>query len=344
MIASYAIGFAQYADALIPHLNLKLVAAGVIVFCFVTNYFGVKTAARFQGFMVLVLIFSLLAYVVTGLGQVESYAVYVEPAHVFPSGFGGFLAAAFLLRLGLIGSEYVSELGDETRNPGKLIPLVMGSSLLIVTVLYMAIGVVATGVLPLEEVSGKNLAAVAKTLFSPGVYVLFVAGGVMLSLVTSLNAIFAWCTRGLYMATEDGWLPESLAAKNKYGTPYIFLSIFFFLGITPIVTGMSLASVTILGNAVGLIFGLFPVVALYNLAKRNPESYAKAVFRLPVWLTKALPIFSVVVYSYGIYLSREFIGWQGFTALTVYTAIAIGYAYYRSPVVELQMRARSHAP
>jgi len=61
-------------------------------------------------------------------------------------------------------------------------------------------------------------------------------------------------------------------------------------------------------------------------------------------LTKALPIFSVVVYSYGIYLSREFIGWQGFTALTIYTAIAIGYAYYRSPVVELQMRARSQAP
>ena len=92
----------------------------------------------------------------------------------------------------------------------------------------------------------------------------------MISLVTSLNAIFAWCTRGLYMATEDGWLPAKLAAVNRFGTPYIFLTVFFVVGVTPILTGMTLNYVAILGNAVGAIFGLFPVLSLYNLAKRNP--------------------------------------------------------------------------
>ena len=52
-------------------------------------------------------------------------------------------------------------------NPGKMIPLVMGLSLLVVSLLYILIAVVATGVLPLVEIEGKNLAATAKVIFSP---------------------------------------------------------------------------------------------------------------------------------------------------------------------------------
>ena len=214
-------------------------------------------------------------------------------------------------------------------NPGKTIPLVMGLSLLLVVVLYIGIAIVATGVLPLEEVLGKNLAATAEVVFSPPVYIAFIGGGIMISLVTSLNAIFAWCTRGLYMATEDGWLPIKLAAKNKYGTPYIYLTVFFIVGITPILTGLSLEYVSILGNAVGAIFGLFPVVALFNLSNRNPEAYKKAPFRLPVWATKLFPMIAVIIYGYGIYSSWDFIGNTGWFMLAGYVVLIIGYIAIR---------------
>jgi APA family basic amino acid/polyamine antiporter len=248
-----------------------------------------------------------------------------------PNGFGGFFAAAFLLRLSLIGSEFISEFGDEMENPGRMIPLVMGISLLFVSLLYILIAVVATGVLPLDQVAGRNLAATAKIIFSPGVYIAFIAGGIMISLVTSLNAIFAWCTRGLYMATEDGWLPARLAVVNRFGTPYIFLTVFFAVGMLPIVTGMTLTYVAILGNAVGAIFGLFPVVALYNLAKRNPEAYRLAPFRLPVLLTRLLPLAAVVIYGYGIYSSWNFIGNTGWLLLLGYSVLVMVYIYLREP-------------
>ena len=252
----------------------------------------------------------------------------------FLTGFGGFFAAAFLLRLSLIGSEFVSEFGDEMENPGKTIPLVMGLSLLLVVILYVGIAIVATGVLPLDQIQGENLAATAKIVFSPTVYYAFIGGGIMISLVTSLNAIFAWCTRGLYMATEDGWLPMKLAVKNKYGTPYIYLTLFFVVGITPILTGMSLSYVSILGNAVGAIFGLFPVVALFNLSNRKPEAYKKAPFKLPVWATKLFPVLAVVIYGYGIYSSWDFIGNTGWTLLAGYVAIVMVYIVLRSPYVK----------
>ena len=334
ILASFAIGFSEYAAELFPDINLTLVAAAIMVLCYLANLMGIKTAARFQSIMVLVLVVSLIIYIISGFGHIDDYAPYADPKQIMPNGFGGFFAAAFLLRLSLIGSEFVSEFGGEMENPGKLIPLVMGISLLVVIILYIALAIVASGVLPLEEIQGANLGATAKVVFSPAVYVAFIGGGVMISLVTSLNAIFAWCTRGLYMATEDGWLPSGLAIKNKYGTPYIYLTLFFVVGITPILTGLSLEYVSILGNAVGAIFGLFPVVALYNLSNRNPEAYKNAPFRLPVWATKLFPIIAVVIYGYGIYSSWDFIGDLGWSLLIGYAAVILGYIYYRAPKVK----------
>lgn len=336
ILASFAIGFAEYANALLPGINMMGVAAGIMIACYIANLLGIKTAARFQNLMVLVLIVSLMCYIGFGVSHIENYQPYTEPAAVFPNGFGGFFAAAFLLRLSLVGSEFVSEFGGEMKDPGTMIPRVMGLSLLIVTLLYVGIAFVATGVLPIEQVRGKNLAAVAEVIFSPGVYIAFIAGGVMLSLVTSLNAIFAWCTRGLYMATEDGWLPEKLAVRNRFGTPYIFLTLFFVVGIVPILTGMTLDYVSILGNTFGAIFGLFPVVALFNLYTRNRDAYENAPFRVPVWAMKLLPILAVLIYGFGIYKSWDFIGIKGMASFAAYTAMMIAYAYWREPVVRVK--------
>jgi APA family basic amino acid/polyamine antiporter len=341
ILSSFAIGFAEYADALVPGINLALAAAGIMILCFIANLFGIKTAAKFQTLMVFGLLTSLVLYIVFGMSHVEDFSHYTALPTIMPQGFGGFFAAAFLLRLSLIGSEFISEFGDEMENPGKMIPLVMGLSLMIVVILYIFIAIVATGVLPLEEIAGKNLAATAKIIFSPAVYVAFIGGGIMISLVTSLNAIFGWCTRGLYMATEDGWLPPKLAVVNRHGIPYIFLTVFFIIGITPILTGMTLGYVAILGNAVGAIFGLFPVFALFNLVKKNPEAYQNAPFRLPLWATKLLPLLAVIIYGYGIYSSWDFIGNKGWLLLFGYSAAVLVYIQLRAPYVERKTKEKN---
>ena len=333
ILSSFAIGFAEYADALIPSIDLAIAAASIMILCFVANLFGIKMAARFQTLMVFGLLISLALYIVFGINHIADFSPYTTLPSVMPNGFSGFFAAAFLLRLSLIGSEFISEFGDEMENPGKMIPLVMGLSLTIVVALYILIAIVATGVLPLEQIAGKNLAATAEIIFSPTVYVAFIGGGIMISLVTSLNAIFGWCTRGRYMATADGWLPPRLAVLNRHGIPYIYLTVFFLIGITPILTGMSLGYVAILGNAVGAIFGLFPVFALFNLASKHPEAYRDAPFRLPLWATKTLPLLAVIIYGYGIYSSWDFIGNTGWLLLFGYSAAVLIYIQARAPYV-----------
>lgn len=339
-LASMALSFADYAAALMSELPVKTVAVAVITLCYIANLFGLKTAARMQSILVVGLIGSLVVYIAFGLPQVKTTVPYFQIKDVFPNGFAGFFAAAFLLRLSLIGSEFIAEFGGEMKDAGKTIPLVMGCSLLIVIVLYVGVAIVASGVLPLGEVAGGNLAGVAREIFSPVLYVAFIVGGVLISLVTSLNAIFAWCTHGLYMASKDGWLPEGLARENRFGCHYIFLSVFFFVGLIPILIGITIDEIAVMGNAFGAIFGILPVLALMNLTNRNPTAYKNAPFRLPKLATKILPLLALLIYAYGIYFSWDFIGIKSAMIFLTYSLFAIAYGFWREPVVKAKMAAR----
>ena len=334
VLATYALGFADYAAELDPSINTTWLAGIAMTLCYAANLLGVQIAARLQLIMVGLLIFSLLAFVIVGLGHVDDFSVYNQPETVAPAGIGAFISAAFLLRYGMVGSEFVSELGDDSKNPGRNIPLVMMTCLAFVTLLYAGVAIVATGALPLEAVKGKTLAFVAKEIFSPGFYLFFVIGGVMLALLSSLNAIFSWCTKGLYIAAQDGWISKKLAVSNRFGTPYILLTVFYLVGMMPIVTATSLEYVTVLGNAVGIVFGIIPALALYNLNTRRPDEYAAASFKLPVIAMKTLPIIALMIYAYGIYLSAiDFISREHLVAFAVYAVGVFAYAKWREPKV-----------
>ncbi|MCF6275325.1 MAG: hypothetical protein L3J05_06145, partial [Robiginitomaculum sp.] len=102
----------------------------------------------------------------------------------------------------------------------------------------------------------------------------------------------------------------------------------------PILSGLSLGYVAILGNAVGAIFGLFPVFALYFLAQKKPEAYRNAPFKLPRWAMKAFPVISVAIYGYGVYSSWNFIGNTGWLMLAGYIVAVMFYIRLRTPYVK----------
>ena len=136
------------------------------------------------------------------------------------------------------------------------------------------------------------------------------------------------------MAAHDGWLPMKLAVTNRFGTPYLLLSIFFVVGMLPIITGTTLEYVTILGNAVGIVFGIIPALALYNLNTKKPETYASASFKLPIIAMKVLPLIALSIYAYGVYLSSiDFISKEHLIAFAIYTATIVAYSHWREPYV-----------
>ena len=146
--------------------------------------------------------------------------------NLMPNGTMSFLRGAVMLSFACGGAKFLAENGGEVENPGKTIPRAMVVSTVLVAVFYALVGFVAAGVLPLDQVAGKNISVVAKEIFPAPVYLFFVIGGAWFALLTTLNGTLSWVTRGLQRASFDGWLPASWGKENKNGAPVVLLGFF----------------------------------------------------------------------------------------------------------------------
>lgn len=338
ILAQYAIGAAQYAKELWPAANITIISIIIMTGVFLINLFGLKTSVIFQRLVVVVLVLSLIAFVCYGLPQVKDINSFFEIKNIIPNGLGSFLAASVLVRFALIGSEFLSEFGGDAENPGKDIPLAMIFSTLFVAILYIFIAIVAAGILPLEEVAFKTLGVVAKNILPTWMYWVFMIGGGMFALISSLNAVFAWATKGIQQAVKDGWLPEKLAEENKkFGTPHWLLLMYYLVGMYPILIGQEIRTISVIGTNIGLIFSGFPVVAIMFLAKKRPLEYKNAKFKLPKWAMIIIPLISMCIYIIGVVSSWEYLKGEGaIIPIIVFCLIVAVYTWIRYPFVKMK--------
>ena len=296
LIATYAKGFASYFVAVFPSFNEAAVAMTALTIAVIVNLIGLKTSAIVQKVMVVFLLFSLGIFVAFGLPQVDWSVLEMSKANIMPNGIKSFLVGVALLSFATSGAKFVAENGDEIENPQKNIPKAMICSTLLVASFYAMIGVVASGVLPLEEVAFQNLTVVAKKIFPPTVYLFFVIGGAMFALMTTLNGTLSWVTRGLQSAAKEGWLPEAFAKENKGGAPVLLLMIFYVVGALPILTGMSTEIIANIGIGLDMLTEFAILIACFRLPKLYPEEYKKSAFYIkPQILYMILSIVGVLM-------------------------------------------------
>lgn len=343
VLANYAIGFSEYFTAVWPGANATLVAGIMMTLIFIINLTGVKTALAFQKFLVAILIVSIGSFIVFGLPQIDSFSPYFDSTMLMPNGFNEFVASIFLVRFSMVGAEYINEYGGDAQNPGRNIPLAMIISTAIVAIVYVLLALVATGVLSIDEVAFQTLGTVAFEIFPKPIYYIFMIGGGMFALASSLNAVFSWAPRGLRVAIEDGWLPKGLGKTNKkWGTPTYLLIIFYVMGMIPILTGSTLELVAVLGNNIGLIFASLPVLAVMFLPRRNRAAYENAQFKLPEWAMIVLPAICLLIFVGGFISNIDFIGPFGLAVMAGYCVIVIIYAKLREPYLD-KAKGEPHA-
>ena len=149
LIATFALGFAQYFAALVPGANVKLVAMLILIAATIVNLVGVKTAASVQNIMVACLLLSLLLFAAFGLPKVDWSNMAFTAQNLMPNGTKNFLTGIALLSFATGGAKFLAETAGEVKNPGKTVPRAMILSTIIVAVFYALVGIVAAGVLPL---------------------------------------------------------------------------------------------------------------------------------------------------------------------------------------------------
>src|SRR5438093_1800072 len=135
-----------------PHLLgfpivMNLAAVAIVVLVTWVLVIGVKESAVFNNVMVGIKIVILLLFVWVGFK-------YVQPDHFrpfIPNGWAGVQAGAALIFFSYIGFDAVSTAAEETRNPKRDIPIGIIGSLLICTVIYVAVAAVLIGIMPLTD-------------------------------------------------------------------------------------------------------------------------------------------------------------------------------------------------
>ncbi|MDR1106220.1 MAG: APC family permease, partial [Treponema sp.] len=280
LIATYAKGLASYFVSIFPSFNETAVAITVLLIAVLVNLAGLKSSAFVQTCMVGFLLLSLLLFIVMGLPKVEWAVLVPSFSNVMPNGMKNFLTGIALLSFAAGGAKFVAENGDDIKNPGKTIPTAMVASTLLVSVFYAFVGVVASGVLPLEKVAFQNLTLVAREIFPPRLYIFFVFGGAIFALMTTLNGTLSWVTRSLQAASKEGWLPRIFARENKGGTPVLLLLIFALAGALPILFGLELGTIAKMGIGLDMLCEFMILVACFRLPSRFPREHAGAHFRI----------------------------------------------------------------
>jgi len=331
LIALFALGFTQYALALVPSLNAKAVALGVLFVFYLVNLVGVKEAAIVQKVMIVALLAGLSALIAFGIVQVDMTR-FTDPAGLLPKGWYGFGLACVVLSFATGGAQFVSELGGEMRRPERDLPLAMITATGVAALFYTFVSIVAVGVLPLERTAGKPLAEVAKAVLPPAVYVAFVVGAGMFALTTSINSTFSWATKSVLIACEDGWLPKGLAVVNRrFNTPHLLLTGLLVLGAAPIAAGWDLRYIIMLGGGMVFIYDLLPLVAAFLLPARHPEIFARARMRLSAGTLRGLSVAGIAVLLVQGALSFSDIDRTGWMLVGGYLVLAGAYVTFFTP-------------
>jgi len=235
---------------------------------------------------------------------------YVNPANwspFAPNGIEGVLKGVSAVFFAYIGFDALSTTAEECKNPRRDLPIAMILSLVICTVLYIALALVLTGMVSYTKLNvGDPLAFV----FGPeGVDIPWVAGIIAVSAVIALATVFLVFQIGqprLWMAmSRDGLLPKVFSSIHpKFKTPW-FATIITGLVVAIPALFMNLTEVTDLAS-IGTLFA-FVVVCAGVLFKDKEFKESGTRFVPYINSQFLLPVIMLVVLGTIYYFNPNFI-------------------------------------
>ena len=270
-----SMSFAQYLLSMIPGVNERLVSIGVITILCLLHTVAVKNAARLQNIMVAVVSMAIFVYLFFGLKQIQPG--YFQGEDFMVNGSFGLVQTSFYLTMTLCGITYVANYSSKAKNPVRDIPFVIVTATVGAAIVFMLMGTVAAGVLPVREVADKPLSVAAKAFMPGGAYVFFVAGGAMFALLTTLNGGLGSKVYPLVTASSDGWLPSVLARNNKwFGTPHWAFLAILILTVLPVAVGLDIG---VVANSTVIVATSIRILIAYSaikLPKVMPELWERS--------------------------------------------------------------------
>jgi APA family basic amino acid/polyamine antiporter len=251
-------------------------------------------------------------------------------AHSSHYGWYGVLAGASIVFFAFIGFDIVATMAEETKNPQRDVPRGILASLAIVTLLYVAVAVVLSGMVSytqLKTVPGHKPANLATAFAANGIQWAskIIAIGALAGLTTVVMVLMLGQCRVLFAMARDGLLPRGLAKTGSRGTP-VRITVLVAVVVAATASVFPIGKLEEMVN-VGTLFA-FILVSAGVMVLRRTRPDLKRGFRAP-WVP-ALPITSIAACVW-LMVNLTALTWVRFGVwLVVGTAIYAGYGYWHS--------------
>lgn len=310
------------ATGAIINLPAVLIILAMSALCYV----GIRGTAGANNFMVALKVGVIVIFVVAGLKFVDprNWHPYIPPNTGTFGHFGwtGVLQGAGIIFFSYVGFDTASTTALEARNPQRDLPIGILGTLVVSTVLYVAMAAVVTGMLPYLELNDPEPIAVALDAHAARSWLaVLLKLGIIAGMTSSMLTSLLGQPRILLSMADDGLLPPAISrCHRRFKTPHVATA----------VTGIGAALIAgvfpldLLADLISMgILLAFAVVCMGVLVLRYKRPDAHRPFRVPAaWLL--CPLGAMVCAGTTYFLSN--VTW---IRLAVWTAIGAAiYMFY----------------
>lgn len=303
------------APGSVPGAVINLPAAGIILLLTFLLYEGIKQSARFTTALVFIKLAAIFVFIGIGVSH-------IDPANwspFVPFGFKGIVTGAAIVFLAYIGFDAVSTTAEEAVNPQRTLPIGIIASLVVCTVLYIAVSAVLTGVVPYAQLDTPAPVAFALSTIGFRWSSALVSTGAIAGLTSVLVVMLVGQPRIFFAMARDGLLPPWFAAVHPvHKTPAraqvtVGLIIASFAAFIDIGTAAELTNI-------GTLFA-FALVCGGIIVLRRTQPHLPRHFRCP--FVPVVPILGILVCSW-LMLSLPALTWIRFGSWFVLGMIIYG--------------------
>lgn len=296
--SSFALALGLYVNNLISDIPVKTIAIVGIVVLYILNLLGMDIFAKVSKLMSTILLITMVLYVIFGLAHIKQPIFDFVGDKMFTGGVKGFVLAALLLINSANGYYNILWYGKDASKATRDIPFTSIMCVPCILFIYVGLAMVTGGVLPHDEVAGvETILPAAKAILPGGVYKVFMIGGPIMAITTTLNGVFNDVRYPITQAAKDGWLPKAILKENRFGAPFLVYTYTLVVVILPIVFDMSIVTITNIFQVITFFMNVTVVYAISRLPKKYPTAWKKNHFHLS---GSALYFFcglSIVIYS-----------------------------------------------
>jgi amino acid transporter len=270
-LALYAFTFGAYGADLLGSpgsgVARAFLSSGVLLFFMVVNILGAHASGRAEDLIVYTKIILLALFAVIGLSTVD--ADHLTP--VFNQGVSSVFIGGAIIFVAFEGFQLITNSVTETRDPDRNIPRGIYGSIIITSLIYVAIAVVGVGNLtPAEIASAKEyaLAVAAQPVLGEAGRVL-VGIAALLATSSAINATEFGASRMMAEMATERMMPHAFSFRSRTRhVPWLAVITMTGLALTFTVTN-TLESIAEFSSLTFLLVSIAVCVANFRLRKKT---------------------------------------------------------------------------